>query len=147
MEMFCLNVNILVWHCVPVLQSVTVVGKSRGGRGSIYYFLQMPGNLQLPQNIKLKERERWYNLLRFEASGLGRALSCTIFSHFLKARYTSELPQEPDMKGCPQGHMETPNKRRQRETCLVVQKLGLHTSKAGDPGSNPGQVTRSHMPN
>ena len=48
-----------------------------------------------------------------EASGLGRGLSCTIFSDLLKAHYTSELPQEPDVKGCPQGDMEIPNKRRQ----------------------------------
>ena len=31
-------------------------------------------------------------------------------------------------------------------TSLVVQWLRLHTPNAGDPGSIPGQGTRSHMP-
>ena len=121
------------------------MGNSTGDRGSLYYFLAARES-PIISKYKVKREREVIQLGEVEASGLGRGLSCTIFSHSLKAHYTSELPQEPDMKGCQQGHMETLNKRRQRGTSLMVQKLRLRTSKVGDPGSNPGQVTRSHMP-
>ena len=35
---------------------------------------------------------------------------------------------------------------RKFRTSLVVQWLGLHAPSAGDPGSIPGQGTRSHRP-
>ena len=133
------------WHCAPVLQGITAVGNGTGDGGSLYYFLAA-GESPIISKYKVKREREVIQLGEVEASGLGRGLSCTIFSDLLKAHYTSELPQEPDVKGCPQGDMEIPNKRRQWGTSLMVQKLRLHTSKVGDPGSNPGQVTRSHMP-
>ena len=37
-------------------------------------------------------------------------------------------------------------KNTERGTSLVAQWLRLHAPNAGDPGSFPGQGTRSHMP-
>ena len=85
------------------------MGNGTGDRRSLYYFLAARES-PIISKYKVKREREVIQLGEVEASGLGRGLSCTIFSDLLKAHYTSELPQEPDVKGCPQGHMEIPTR-------------------------------------
>lgn len=117
------------------------MGNSTGDRRSLYYFLQQPGNLQLSQNTKLKEREV-IQLGEVEASGLGRGLSCTILSHLLKAHLHFRAASGARHEGVFTGPHGDPQQEETMRASLMVQKLRLHTSKVRDPGSNPGQVTR-----
>ena len=58
MEMFCLNVSILVLIVCYSFARCYHYGEQHRGQGiSLYYFLQLPGNLQLSQNRKLKKKK------------------------------------------------------------------------------------------
>lgn len=77
-----------------------------------------------------------------EASGLGRGLSCTIFSHLLKAHLHFRAASGARHEGVSTGPHGDPQQEETMRASLMVQKLRLPTSKVGDPGSNPGEVTR-----